>query len=64
MRATILIVLLTAITVVMLRIVDGFYGESTSPVELVALILGGILLALYFRAKDRSHGGGGGNGEN
>ena len=56
MRTIVVTILLTLGAIVSLRLVDRMFGEPTSRAEMIAMIAGGIVLALYFRAKESKRG--------
>jgi len=48
---------LTLAAILALRLVDHFYGQPTSRTETIVLVAGGVILALYFRARESKRGG-------
>jgi hypothetical protein len=48
---------LTLAAILALRLVDYFYGGPTSRTETIVLVAGGVILALYFRAREAKRGG-------
>jgi hypothetical protein len=56
-RTIVLAGALTLAAILALRLVDHFYGEPVNPIETIVLVAGGVILALYFRAKESKRGG-------